>query len=67
MRPDSRAGVPVVDGGVELHAGIGGVPGRLGDAIPQRRALTVRGDLAVGALGQRPLPIGLDGAQERRR
>src|SRR3546814_9994603 len=30
------AGVPLVDGGVVLHAGIGAGPGGVGDLVPQR-------------------------------
>ena len=34
-RPRRRAGVPIVDGGVELDAGIGRGPGRMGDLLPE--------------------------------
>ena len=34
-RPRRRAGVPVVDGGVELDAGIGRLPGGVADRLPQ--------------------------------
>ena len=60
-----RAGVPVVDRRVVLHAGIRGVPGRFGDAVPQRPRAHRPGDLARGAVGELPLPVGLDGLQER--
>ncbi len=33
--PDGRAGVPFVDGGVELHARVGARPGGVGDLVPQ--------------------------------
>src|SRR5262249_35173530 len=33
--PVRRAGVPLVDGGVELHAGVGTGPGGVGDLVPQ--------------------------------
>ena len=59
-----RAGVPVVDRGVVLHAGVGGVPGRFGDAVPQRLRAHRPGDLAGGALGELPLAVGLDRLQE---
>src|SRR3546814_2412598 len=33
--PGGGAGVPLVNGGVVLHAGIGAGPGGVGDAVPQ--------------------------------
>ncbi len=59
-----RAGVPVVDGGVVLQAGVGRVPGGVADLVPEfaRGQHLVR--LAGDALGQRPLRVILDRAQE---
>ena len=34
------AGVPVIDGGVELDAGIGGSPGGIADLVPECAALS---------------------------
>src|SRR3546814_7743718 len=36
--PGGGAGVPLVNGGVVLHAGIGAGPGGVGDAVPQVRS-----------------------------
>ena len=46
--PD-RAGVPVVDGGVELDAGIGRGPGRVADLVPQVAGLQRLDGLAAEA------------------
>ena len=62
--PAGRAGVPVVDGGVELHAGIGRGPGGIADLLPQVAGLQRLDDLAVLAGGQVPVAVVLDGAQE---
>ncbi len=59
-----RAGVPVVDGGVELHAGIGRVPGRLGDTLPEGGGADGLRHLAGRALGQRPVAIAFDRPKE---
>ena len=56
--------MPIVDGGVELHPRISRVPSRFGDAVPQAARAHLLGDLAGGPLGQRPLMVGFDGAQE---
>ena len=58
------ATVPVVDGRIELHAGIGRMPGCLGDAVPQGGGAHGLGDLAARALGQRPVAVGLDRTQK---
>ena len=44
-----RAGVPLVDGGVELHAGIAAHPGAFGDRAHQVAGLVGVDHLAVGA------------------
>ena len=62
---DRRAGVPFVDGGVELHAGIGARPGGEGDLVPQVARLHGLGDLArLGAPVQIPVAVGLDRLHE---
>ena len=64
-RPRCRAGVPVVDGGVELQARIGAGPGRVADLLPQLAGLQRLGDLArLGAPEQVPVAVGFDGFQE---
>ena len=52
IRPDLRAGVPLVDRVVVLHAGVGAAPGGEGDLVPQVAGLERLGDLAVGAVGE---------------
>ena len=59
-----RAGMPVVDGAVELDAGIGAGPGGIADLIPQRARLHRLGDGAVLAKRQVPIAVGFDRAQE---
>ena len=59
-----RAGVPVVDGGVVLQAGIGAAPGGLGDLPPQGARRQPPGDAPVGAARQRPLAVLLHLLQE---
>ncbi len=54
-----RAGVPVVDGGVELQAGIGGSPGGIADLVPKLARGQLFRHLAVDAPRQRPFPIRL--------
>ena len=44
-----RAGVPFVDGGVVLHAGIGTFPGGFGDLVPEVAGPNRLVDPAVGA------------------
>ncbi len=46
-RAGRRAGVPVVDGRVELNAGIGACPGGVTDLVPEVLRLDGFGDLAV--------------------
>ena len=62
--PRRRAGVPVVDGGVILDAGIGGGPGGVADLVPEVAGLQGPVQLAIGAADQVPLRAGLDRAQE---
>ena len=52
-----RAGVPLVDGGVVLQAGIGAAPGGFGDLPPQGTRRQPLGDALVGAAQQRPLAV----------
>src|SRR4051794_30110359 len=57
--------MPVVDGGVVLQAGIGAGPGGVADLLPQRACLDGLRDLAgLGAPGEVPLGVGLDGFEE---
>ena len=64
-RPRRRAGVPVVDRGVELQAGIGARPGGVADLLPQIARLHGPGDLArLGAPEQIPLAVGFDGFEK---
>ncbi len=58
------ASVPVVHGGVEVQAGIGGRPGGVADFLPEITGLQRLGDLLVGAADQVPVAIGLHRAQE---
>ncbi len=51
-----RAGVPLVDGGVELHAGVGARPGRVGDLVPQVAGGQRLPRLGRPALRLRPSP-----------
>ncbi len=69
VRGDDRArggaGVPVVDGGVELQAGIGARPGGVADLLPQIARLHGLGDLAAfGAPEQVPVAVGFDRFEE---
>src|SRR5208282_2761392 len=64
-RPRRRTGVPVVDGGVELQAGIGAGPGGVADLLPQLARLRGLGDLPrLGAPEQIPVAIGFDGFEK---
>ena len=56
-RPRGRAGVPVIDSGVELDPGIGAHPCRPGDGFPQLPGLHGFADLAVGAPFQGPIGV----------
>ena len=49
-----RAGVPIVDGGVVLEAGVGAAPGGVGNLIPQLAGADALGDAAVGPADQLP-------------
>ena len=59
-----RAGVPLVDRGVVLEAGIGRGPRRVGDLVPDVLGGNAAGDLAVGAAGQRPLALPVQHLEE---
>src|SRR3970040_2967119 len=56
------AGVPVVDGGVVLHAGVGALPGGLGDAAHQLAGAVGVGGLAGGDVAGGALGVYVDGA-----
>src|SRR3990170_7201484 len=58
------AGVPVVDGGVVLHAGVGALPGGLGDAPHQLAGAVGVRRLAAGDVAGVPLAVHLHGAHE---
>src|SRR6202022_1938380 len=58
------AGVPVVHGGVEVQAGIGGGPGGVADFLPEVARLQRFCNFLVGAADQVPITIGLDRAQK---
>ena len=58
------AGVPVVHGGVEVQAGIGGRPGGVANFFPQLARLQCLGHLAVGAADQFPVGVGFHRAQK---
>ena len=60
----SRAGVPVVDGGVELDAGIGAGPGGLVDLLPEILGAELPVRLAVHPALELPVPIHFQGAHE---
>ncbi|CCC97391.1 protein of unknown function [Azospirillum baldaniorum] len=62
--PRGRAGVPVVDRGVELHARIGTGPGGVADLVPQVAGADRAMDRAVGAADQLPLVVVQDGLDE---
>ena len=59
-----RAGVPVVDAGVELDARIGAGPGGIGHLVPQVAGAHGLGDLAAAAVGQVPVIVFQHGFQE---
>ena len=56
--------MPVVDGVVELHAGVGAGPGGVADLVPELARLDGLGDTPVGAADQLPVGIGLDRVEE---
>ena len=62
--PPCRAGVPGVDGAVELDAGVGRSPGRLRDLVPEPAGVDGLRHLAIGAADQVPGAAGLDLPQE---
>ena len=49
------AGVPLVDGGVELHAGVAADPGALGDLAQQGAGILLLAGLVVGDAARPPL------------
>ena len=53
----SGRGVPPVDGGFELHSGVGALPGGLGDLGQQPPGRHRLDDLTRGAGGELPLPV----------
>src|SRR3546814_9863745 len=55
--------MPLVDGRVELQAGVGAGPGGQADAIPQVARLDLLGDAAVGAAHEVPGLVLLDRLQ----
>ena len=59
-----RAGVPLVDGGVVLDAGVGAVPRCGADLVPEVAGGDRLGDVAVGPTDEVPLGIGVHGAEE---
>ena len=64
-RPAVRAGVPAVDGRVELHAGVAAEPRPLGN-LPNEVPGVVRGTIVpgIGHPAGRPLAIAVDGVHE---
>ena len=58
------AGVPLVDGGVVLEAGVGGVPGGLADVVPEALRLDGLDGFTVGSCGEVPVGVGFDGLEE---
>src|SRR3990172_11019123 len=58
------AGVPVVDGGVVRQAGVGALPGGLGDAAHELAGAVRLGGLAGGDVAGAPLAVHLNGAHE---
>ncbi len=59
-----RAGVPLIDGAVELQAGVGGSPGCRADFLPQLAGGNILAHLAVSAADQLPVGVLLDGVEE---
>ncbi len=59
--PALRAGVPLVDGGVVLDAGIGTAPRGEVDLLPEFASSHASAGLSVGAANQRPIGIAFDG------
>src|SRR5699024_6940709 len=59
-----RAGVPLIDRVVVLHAWISAAPGREGNLFPEIARLDRLGDLAAGAVDQIPVAIFFHGFEE---
>ncbi len=59
-----RASVPIVNGGVVLHARIGAGPSRLGNLAPKVAGLDGTGGFAVGSADQIPIAVVFNRAQE---
>src|SRR3989304_5331956 len=62
--PRVGAGVPAVDGGVVLHAGVGALPGRPGDVPHQVAGVVLLADLAGHHVAGVPLAALQDGLHE---
>src|SRR5690606_16573395 len=60
----ARAGVPLVDRVVVLHARVGAPPGGERNLFPQIAGLNRLGDLAIGAIGELPVAVLFDGLEE---
>src|SRR5205823_1278097 len=58
------AGVPAVDGGIELHAGIAALPGSFGDLMHEVAGFVLLHGLAVFDGAGREGGVGLDSAHE---
>ena len=64
MRVGGLAGVPAVDGGVVLHAGIAALPGGFGHLVQQFARAEFFGGLAVVDVARPPVAIVFDGLHE---
>ena len=58
--PSGRAGVPLVDGGVELETRVGTCPGGLGDPAPHVAGFDGPADGPIGPVDQIPVVVVLD-------
>ncbi len=56
--------MPLVDGVVVLQSGVGALPRREGDVVPQLGRGDFPRDRAVGAVDQRPVAVDLESAEE---
>ncbi len=56
--------MPIVDGGVELDAGICGGPGGIADLVPEFAGVDGLHRLACGARGERPILLRVHGLEE---
>jgi hypothetical protein len=56
--PALRTGVPLIDGRIELKAGVGAGPGGGRDLVPQRAGGDALGDFTVRPPDQRPVLVG---------